>query len=195
MRLLPKAFQQTYFQAFAARARSGVFGQAVQVGSQTVEKAIRHVAQTLCLAGYDDPRRSYGNTELDIPFRHLLESYSTQDPAPQPQLAITVATIERAGAFHQAPNLPRVWATADLVTIAFFFLLRVGGYTMPAASHSARTVQSRTRDVTFRDAAGNIVPHTSSLLALSQAATVTLWFDNQKNGQPGVTIHHTTCPS
>jgi hypothetical protein len=88
-----------------------------------------------------------------------------------------------------------VRATADLVTIAFFFLLRVGEYTMPAASRSTRTVQFRTRDVTFRDAVGNIIPHTASLLQLSQSASVTLWLDNQKNGQRGATIHHTACPS
>jgi hypothetical protein len=42
-----KQSQQTYFLAFAARVRSGIFGNAIQVGHQSVEKAIRHVAQTL----------------------------------------------------------------------------------------------------------------------------------------------------
>jgi hypothetical protein len=88
-----------------------------------------------------------------------------------------------------------VWAIADLVTIAFFFLLRVGEYTMPAATRTTRTVQFRTQDVTFRDAAGNIIPNTVPPLKLSQAALVTLWLDNQKNGQRGATIHHTACPS
>jgi hypothetical protein len=88
-----------------------------------VEKALRHVAQTLLLAGYDDPRRTYGSKELNLPFRHLLKSYETQDPAPQPQLSIPVATIERAAAYHQAPNTALARATADLVTTAFFFLL------------------------------------------------------------------------
>jgi hypothetical protein len=60
MRYLDKVLQQTYLLAFAARVRTGLYGRAVQVGSQSVEKALRHVAQTLLLAGYDDPRRTYG---------------------------------------------------------------------------------------------------------------------------------------
>ena len=73
------------------RVRTGIFGRAVQIGFQSVEKALRHVAQTLLLAGYDDPRRTYGAKESDLPFRHLLKSYRDQDPAPQPQLALPLA--------------------------------------------------------------------------------------------------------
>jgi hypothetical protein len=58
-----------------------------------------------------------------LPFRHLLKGYKIKDPAPQPQLAIPVATIERAVAYHQAPNSALTRATAHLTAIAFFFLL------------------------------------------------------------------------
>jgi hypothetical protein len=118
-----KSLKQTYLIAFAAWVQTGISGNAIQVGFQSVEKALRHVVQTLLLAGFDDPRRTYGAKELDLPFRHLLKSYCHQDPAPQPQLALPVATVERAGAYHQAPNTARTRATADLITIAFFFLL------------------------------------------------------------------------
>jgi hypothetical protein len=78
-------------------------GNAVQVGFQSVEKSMHHVLQTLVLAGYDDPRQTYRSKQLDSPFLHLLETYKYhQDPAPKPQLAIPVATLERAGAYHQA---------------------------------------------------------------------------------------------
>jgi hypothetical protein len=194
MRYHDKQSKQTYFLAFAARVRTGIFGKALQVGHQSVEKALRHVAQTLLLAGYDDPRRTYGSKELDLPFRHLLKSYKNQDPAPQPQLAIPVATIERAAAYHQPPNSPLIRATADLTTIAFFFLLRVGEYTMPKRTIQTRTVQFRLQDVTFRRADGFVIPTTSPLCELLQANSVTLWMDNQKNGQRGATIHHTACP-
>jgi hypothetical protein len=158
-----------------------------------VEKAMRHVAQTLVLAGFDDPRRTYGSKELDLPFRHLLKSYKEQDPAPKPQLALPVATVERAGAFHQAPDTPLTRATADLVTTAFFFLLRVGEYAMPKANVRTRTVQFRLQDVTFRHN-GLVLPNTSPLAQLLTADSVTLYMDNQKNGQRGATIHHTSCP-
>jgi hypothetical protein len=194
MRYHTKPSKQTYFLAFAARVRTGVFGNAVQVGHQTVEKALRHVAQTLLLAGYDDPGQTYGSKELDLPFRRLLKAYKNKDPAPQPQLAIPVATIERAAAYYQTPTSALIRATADLTAIAFFFLLRVGEYTMPERTVQTRTVQFRLQDVTFRRANGFVIPSTSPLDVLLNADSVTLWMDNQKNGQRGATIHHTACP-
>jgi hypothetical protein len=194
MRCLPKSLKQTYLLAFAARVRTGIFGNAIQVGFQSVEKALRHVAQTLLLVGFDDPRRTYGAKDLDLPFRHLLKSYRHQDPAPQPQLALPVTTVERAGSYYQAPNTARTRATADLVTIAFFFLLRVGEYAMPKRNVQTRTIQFRVQDVTFRKN-GIVLPNTTPRLPLEQADSVTLYLDNQKNGQRGATIHHTACPT
>jgi hypothetical protein len=88
-----KAVKQEILLSFAARVRTGIFGRAVQVGYQTVEKALRHVAQTLVLAGYDDPRKTLGASELDLPFSRLLQSYRHDDPVPQPQLALPVNTV------------------------------------------------------------------------------------------------------
>jgi hypothetical protein len=158
-----------------------------------VEKALHHVAQTLVLAGSDNPRRTYGSKELDLPFRHLLKSYKDQDLAPKPQLALPVAMVQRAGAFHQAPNTPLTRATADLVTVAFFFLLCVGEYAMPKANTRTRTVQFRIQDVTFRHDS-TVLSNTAPFQQLLLADSVTLHMDNQKNGQCGATIHHTSCP-
>jgi hypothetical protein len=196
MRYLDKALQQTYLLAFAARVRTGLYGRAVQVGSQSVEKALRHVAQTLLLAGYNNPRRTYGAKELDLPFRHLLKGYKEQDPAPKPQLALPVTTIEHAGAYHQAPHDALSRATADLTTIAFFFLLRVGEYTMPRRNVRTRTEQFRVQDITFRRN-DLVIPNTAPLDQLALAESVTLYFylDNQKNGQRGATIYHNACPT
>jgi hypothetical protein len=194
MRHYGKALKQTYLLAFAARVRSGIFGHGIQVGAQSVEKALRHVAQTLLLVGYDDPRRTYGAKELDLPFRHLLKSYRDVDPPPQPQLALPVTTVERAGAYHQAPNSARTRATADLIITAFFFLLRIGEYAMPKANVRTRTVQFRVQDVTFRRD-GIVLPNTTPLPQLLLADSVVLCMDNQKNGQRGATIHHTSCLS
>jgi hypothetical protein len=152
------------------------------------------VAQTFVLAGYDDPRRTYGSKELDLPFRHLLKGYKEADPPPKPQLALPVVTVERAGAYYQAPHAPLTKATADLVTIGFFFLLRVGEYTMPRRNVRTRTEQFRVQDVTFRQD-GLVLPNTTPLAQLVLADSVTLYLDNQKNGQRGATIHHTACPT
>jgi hypothetical protein len=119
------------------------------MGSQSVEKALRCVAQTLVLAGYPDPRRSSGMSNLDLPFTRLLAGYWNQDPAPQPQLALPVMAIEEAGKLHTAPNTHRNRAAADLTITSFFFLLRVGEYTMPKPRGTTRTVQFRVQDATF----------------------------------------------
>jgi len=188
------ASKQTHLIAFAARVRTGIFGRAIQVGHQSVEKALRYVAQTLVLAGYPDPRRTGGATALDLPFSRLLASYKTQDPAPRPQLALPVMTVARAAGYHTARNAITS-TTADLVTIAFFYLLRVGEYTMPQPHSRTRTVQSRVQDVTFRRYDGTVIPNSAPVAQLLQAASSTLWMDNQKNGQRGATILHTAVTS
>jgi hypothetical protein len=48
--------------------------------------------------------------------------------------------------------------------------------------------------MTFRRSDGAVIPNTAPLCDLLRADSVTLWMDNQKNGQRGTTIHHTACP-
>jgi hypothetical protein len=148
------------------------------------------------MAGFPDPRKTnQGSKDLEIIFKNLFKAYKTADPAPKPQLALPVKTIEEAARHFEAPSSLRTRATADLVTTAFFFLLRVGEYTFPQGNRSTRTVQFRVQDVTFRSQDGMVLPNTASLAQLSAAASVTLFLDNQKNGQRGATILHTACRS
>ena len=123
-----------------------------------------------------------------------MSSYRREDPPPKPQLAVPVSVIEHmqrlaAGVNHGT----RTAVVADLATIAFFFLLRVGEYTMPARSRRTRTVQFRVQDVKFYRN-GLIVPNTSSLQALMAADGVALCIDNQKNGTRGETIFQHSLP-
>ena len=186
--------QQETLLAFASQARAGSYGYGRQIGAQSVEKALRHVAQTQVLAGYPDPRRRYGTKDLDLPFQHLLKSMRDEDPAPRPQVALPVDTIAAAAAAALQPLAsPTAQATGDLITAAFYFLLRVGEYTMPNANRRTRTVQFRCQDVRlWRNR--QLIPHTAPLEELLMADSVTLYLDNQKNGQRGATIHHTAVP-
>ena len=123
-----------------------------------------------------------------------MSSYRREDPPPKPQLAVPVSVIEHmqrlaAGVNHGT----RTAVVADLATIAFFFLLRVGEYTMPARNRRTRTVQFRVKDVKFYRH-GLIVPNTSSLQALMAADGVALCIDNQKNGTRGETIFQHSLP-
>jgi hypothetical protein len=122
---------------FAARTRTGYFGKGRQVTSQTVEKAMHHMARAFMLEGYPDPRCSSGSSgsNLALPVTHLLKSYKDRDPVPRPQVALPVGAIRMAAAARlDAAATPWEQATAHLIVMAFYFLLRVGEYTLPPSS-------------------------------------------------------------
>ena len=91
---------------------------------------------------------------------------------------------------YNTTGTPHTCAIADLLTIAFFFLLRPGEYTMPSARTKTRTVQFRRQDIRFFHQ-GSVLPHNAPLPQLLTADAVRLYIDNQKNGQRGSTMHHT----
>jgi hypothetical protein len=192
LRHCSREVQQQLLLGFAARVRSGTYEKDKQVGSQTVEKALRSVAQIHLLAGYEDARRSNGLEELDLPFQRILSRYKLEDPATNPQLALPVATIAHAASATICPTAtPKNKTVSDLITIAFFYLLRVGEYTFPPASRVTRTQQFRCQDVRFW-LAGRLLPTTATLQQLLQADGATLTIDNQKSGKRGQSIHHSS---
>jgi hypothetical protein len=156
------------------------------------------MAQTIVLAGYANPRRSYGSKDLDFPFSGLLKTYKCDDPALKPRLALPARPIRCLTEHFRNKHTPWASALADLITIAFFFLLRPGEYAMPTSRSKTRTVQFRRQAVHFfRE--GFIIPHNVPLALLRQADSAWLYLDNQKNGQHGSTMHHmattdTFCP-
>ena len=92
---------------FSAWNRKRYYGWGHQVSSQTPETALCHVSQTIVLTGYADPRRSYGSTDLDIPFYRLLRSYKTIDPAPKTHLSLPMRAIQCAAKFYRGKNTPK----------------------------------------------------------------------------------------
>ena len=103
--------------------------------------------------------------------------------APRPQLAFPVRCITATAAvrFQNGATLKQR-AVADLISVAFFFLLRVGEYTMPARNRQTRTVQFQCQDIRLWRF-GQLLDHTAPMEHLLQADGVTLHIDNQKNGQ------------
>jgi hypothetical protein len=173
---------------FAVAVREGKYGLGSPVKVQSVERALRHVAQKFVLDGHPDPRKSSAAQQsLDLPIARLIKSYRDSDPPPEPKLALPISTITAiATHYNWSPHLE---AVADLVTIAFFFLLRVGEYTSPSPSRDKRTIQLRRCDVRlWRN--GVVLPHTSSLAALLRADSATICIANTKNGTKGAVIHH-----
>lgn len=135
---------------------------------------------------YDSP----GCKDYTLILKRQLDGYRKTDPASQPQLAVPVGLTKRllrtARKKKNAPN--RQQAIADLVNIAFFYLLRVGEYTY-AKSKDKQTIPFRVDDITFRKA-GRVVSNHSTLDELYSCDEATLTIRNQKNGQKNQSIHN-----
>jgi len=173
---------------FAVAVREGQYGLGDQVKVQSVEKALRHVAQKFVLDGHPDPRRaSPAQQSLDLPIARLIKSYRDADPPAQPKLALPVSTITAlATNYRWTPHLD---AVTDLVTIAFFYLLRVGEYTCPGTPRDKRTIPIRSCDVRLLRH-GELLPHAATLATLITADSATICIANTKNGTKGAVIHH-----
>jgi integrase len=104
-----------------------------------------------------------------------------------------VRAIQCAVDHYTQQGTPNACAIADLLTIAFFFLLRLGEYTMPSGRRKTRTVQFRRQDIRFFKN-GAILPHNTPLTALKDADGARVYIDNQKNGQRGSTMYHMARP-
>jgi len=165
---------------FAVTVREGKYGLGNQVTVQSVERALRHVAQKFVLS-------SPAQQSLDLPLSRLIKHYRDNDPAPQPKLALPISTITAiATNYRWTPHLDTV---ADLVTVAFFYLLRVGEYTSPPAARRKRTISLRKCDVRLWHR-GTILQHSAPLATLLSADSATICIANTKNGTKGAVIHH-----
>ena len=173
---------------FAVAVREGQYGLGATVQVQSVERALRHVAQRIVLDGHPDPRKaSPAQQHLDLPIARLLKSYRDEDPPPQPKLALPVSTIEAISRNYRWTDHQH--AVADLVIIAFFYLLRVGEYTTPASSRKRRTIPLRRCDVRLWRK-GTLLRHSAGQKTLLSADSATICIANTKNGTKGAVVHH-----
>ena len=111
------------------------------------------------------------------------------DPRPRPQQALPSSTVLWiAHHFGQAPN-PRLRAAANIIVVAFFFLLRVGEYTDSTDAREKLTVPLRLQDVKlWRN--DQLLDHRLPFDELIKADAVTIRLENQKNGFKGAILHH-----
>jgi hypothetical protein len=117
----------------------------------------------------------------------LLKKFKDEDPPPQPKLAIPVSTIQAIitkynFSLHHA-------AVADLVVVAFFYLLRVREYTAPQYSQPKRTIPLWKCDVRLW-CKGQLLDHELDLHTLFCADSATILIANTKNGMKGAFVHH-----
>ena len=182
--------RQRLFLAFAGCIRSGQFHNGKQASSKVVEKTLRDCAQVMVSRGFRDPRRMNRHSEhLDPCFQTAFRRWRDVDPPPQPELALPVATVQWVPLVAAAhPTNPALQAMGDLITLAFFFLLRVGEYTTPSGSR--RTIPLRKQDIQLWRNQTPIPSQAPAALRL-QATAVTISLVNQKNGHKNAILHHT----
>jgi len=168
--------------------REGQYGIGRQIKVQSVTAALRAVAQRYVLDGHSNPRRaSPAQHALNLPIARLLKKFKDDDPPPQPKLAIPVLTVQQIAtkytfsAHHEA--------VADLVVVAFFYLLRVGEYTTSSRGLDKHTVLLRKCDVRlWLD--GKLLDHEADISVLLTADSATISIANTKNGTKGAVVHH-----
>jgi hypothetical protein len=173
---------------FAVAMREGKYGLGRQVKVQSVAVTLRSVAQKYVLDGHPDPRRaSPAQHALKLPIARILKRFDDEDPTPKPKLAVPVSTITAiALGYHFTPLHA---AVADMVIIAFFYLLKIGEYTSPSTPCPKCTIPLRKCDIRLW-CSGNILHPDASLSALLLADSATISIANTKNGTKGAFVYH-----
>jgi len=171
-------------QVYAYRYRTGSLAPSQRpVRSRTVEDSLRHVGQTLAALGSPDPRLNAAG-RIDFRLQRQLSCYSRQDPPPNRVKPIPVPLLMYSLTAALASAHFSLHAAANMMTLAFFFLLRPGEYT-GAASDST---PFRFQDVTLLSGNTKLPIFTAPLTVLDTATFVTLEFTTQKNGVRGEVI-------
>ena len=157
--------------------------------SRSVEDHLRAVAQTFLAMGAGDPRL---NTALKTDFRiaRMLAAWKKADPPANRVKPIPISVIRRIACIAQhlpaTASAERLRATADMIIIAFFFLLRPGEYTDSASDTTPFTLG----DVQLAIGGRRLNLATASDAELDQARTASLTFTAQKNGVENEVIQH-----
>ena len=125
----------------------------------------------------------------------MLAGWKKFDPPTVKKLPVAIDIPELLAEVGRSPMANELdKAIGDLVTIAFYYLLRVGEYTIKGhRNNTKQTVQFRLQDVTFfkRDHAGRLrqLSRQATDQDILTADSATLKLDNQKNGWKGVCVH------
>ena len=186
-----------FLQIYARLYRQGSLPhQSSPVRSRTVEDALRAIGQTLASLGSPDPRKNaLGNTDFRL--ARQLRAYTRADPPPARVKPIPFQVVANVATVAQRSLSPGVQCTADMIILAFFFLLRPGEYT---ASSSSDSQPFRLSDIKLRAAGRWINILTCPTAHLTHADYVTLEFTTQKNAVKGEVIglgrsrHPVCCP-
>ena len=121
---------------------------------------------------------------IDFRLQRMLRSYHKADPPPNRVKPVPVPVLHRVIAVAQASNDPLLEAAADMITMAFFFLLRPGEY----ADSSADSSPFRFEDVQLFLGQRRLDLRNATVAQLQSSTFSSLTFTDQKNGIRGEVI-------
>ena len=184
---------------FAARVRSGRYGHGRQVTVARVRTIISSIGKTISMDTEHNPTLLKGSdSKIILPLQDAftVTAWGKADGPTNKKLPVEVDVpaylVRQAYKLDESALDKRV---GDLSLIAFYYLLRVGEYTVKSSTNNAKqTKQFRMRDVAFyiKDKHGNIrqLPRNATdKWILERAVGATLRLTNQKNGWKNVCIH------
>jgi hypothetical protein len=156
------------------------------------------IGQTITLASGTNPVKTLGSNKFLTRLQQTLDGWRRKDPPTTKKLPVKSDVpkflVNKSG-HRLATALDH--AVADLTTIAFYYLLRIGEYTVKGTGNKTkRTVQFKMEDVTFfkEDKHGCIMclSRNAPIANILSADEATLKLDNQKNGHKGVCVYQQT---
>jgi hypothetical protein len=136
-----------------------------------------------------------GSDKLLPRLSQIYDGWRKEDPPTTKQLPVEAnipKLLAACGRDENASELER--AIGDLSLIAFYYLLRIGEYTIKGKrKETKQTVQFKYKDVTFfkKNLAGNLrcLPRTAPAHLIATADGATMKLDNQENGWKGVCVY------
>jgi len=157
------------------------------VGSRTVEDAIRAVGQVYSRMGTKDPRRDTTG-KIDFRLQRQLRAYKKLDapPARVKPIPITIIIYILQVAYNSPTSDEARAAVADMICIAFYYLLRPGEYTGTTSDDGAFNIE----DVTLHLGDRRLNLLTCKDFEIEAATSASYTFTTQKNGKRNDVISH-----
>jgi hypothetical protein len=182
---------------FAGLVRAGFFGHGRQVQASTVTTYLTSIGQTICLARNTNPTKVEGGTKFIPRLSQMIDGFRKEDPPVRKKLPVEVDVPELLCTLGMlASATAKDNAVGDLVLLAFYFLWRVGEYTVKnTRNYSKQTQQFAMKDVLFfgKNAMGQLRQLSSRRATdeqLMNAARTSFRLRNQKNGWKNVCVSH-----
>ena len=135
--------------------------------------------------GAPDPRLDESGS-IDFRLNRMLKAYSKTDPSPNRVKPVPIPVIRRIMAVATASNDPFNKGIADLICLAFFFLLRPGEY----AISTSESTPFEVKDVQLFCGQQRLPLDTATPAQLMCCTFASLTFDKQKNAVRGEVVGH-----